>query len=310
MTELELADFYDAAEGGWGKWQKAAVAADNEWALRRARTGDAGAKEAVLFTLEKQRALLDPVWGGIYQYSAASDWQHPHFEKLMTFQAGALANYADAYALTRDARWLGLARAMRGYIDAFLRSPDGGFFATQDADLNAHEPGKRYLTGHEYYPLDDAHRRALGIPRVDSHEYGRENGLAIAAYVAFFEATGDARGARRGRAGGEAGARDARDGARRNHPRRGRKGLVHSAPGRQRGVRARADAASRGDEERGIPGGGSEDRRLPPEGSRRCARRGVLREHSRSGRGRRLRRTEEAVRGERHGGQAARPSRA
>jgi uncharacterized protein YyaL (SSP411 family) len=192
ITELELADFYDDDNGGWGKWQKAAVTADNAWALFRARGGDATAKEQVLFTLDKQRAIVDPVWGGLYQYSAASDWEHPHFEKLMTFQAGALDNYAEAYALTRDPKWLDVARSMRGYIDRFLTSPEGGFYATQDADLNAHEPGKLFMTGHEYYALDDAHRRALGIPRVDAHEYGKENGLAIAAYVTLFQATNDA----------------------------------------------------------------------------------------------------------------------
>jgi uncharacterized protein len=192
MTELELADFYDADHGGWGKWQKAAVAADNAWALSRARGGDKTAREQVLFTLEEQRALIDPVWGGIYQYSAASDWTHPHFEKLMTYQAGALENYADAYALTSDAKWLGVARAMRAYIDGFLTSPEGGFYATEDADLNAHDHGKPFVAGHEYYAMDDVHRRALGIPRVDTHEYGKENGLAIAAYVSLFEATGDA----------------------------------------------------------------------------------------------------------------------
>ena len=192
MTELEVGDFYDDENGGWGKWQKAAVAVDNAWLLHRARGGDAAARQRALFTLEKQSALVDPVWGGLYQYSAASDWTHPHFEKLMTFQAGALENYAEAYALTRDARWLALARAMRGYIDAFLTSPEGGFYVSQDADLNAHEPGKRFMTGHEYYALDDAGRRALGNPRVDKHEYGKENGLAIGAYVTFYEATGDA----------------------------------------------------------------------------------------------------------------------
>jgi uncharacterized protein YyaL (SSP411 family) len=199
MTELELADFYDDENGGWGKWQKAAVAVDTEWLLRRARTRTPEADEAsraqVLFTLEKERALIDPVWGGLYQYSAASDWIHPHFEKLMSFQAGALANYAEAYALTRDPKWLAVARAMRGYIEAFLTGEDGGFYATQDADLNAHEAnqgGKPFLNGHAYYALDDAHRRALGIPRVDKHEYGKENGLAIGAFVSFAEATGDA----------------------------------------------------------------------------------------------------------------------
>jgi hypothetical protein len=110
----------------------------------------------------------------------------------MTFQAGALDNYAQAYALTHEARWLERARAMRGYVDRFLTAPDGGFHATQDADLNAHDAGKPYMTGHEYYAMDDAHRRLAGMPRVDLHEYGKENGLAIAAYVSLYEATGDA----------------------------------------------------------------------------------------------------------------------
>jgi uncharacterized protein YyaL (SSP411 family) len=61
-----------------------------------------------------------------------------------------------------------------------------------DADLNAHEPGKPFVTGHDYYARTDADRRALGIPRVDTNEYARENGLAIAAYVTLFEASGDA----------------------------------------------------------------------------------------------------------------------
>ena len=120
MTELELAGLLRRrAKGGWGKWQKAAVAVDNAWALDRARAGDQTAKAQVLFTLDKERALIDPVWGGLYQYSAADVWDHPHFEKLMTFQAGALATYAEAYALTKDPK---LARESRGR-DAWLHRP-------------------------------------------------------------------------------------------------------------------------------------------------------------------------------------------
>jgi uncharacterized protein YyaL (SSP411 family) len=190
FTKVELAEYYDDEQGGWGRSQKAALAWDNAWALSVA--GDAPMRAKVLFTLDRQRALIDPVWGGIYQYSAGSDWAHPHFEKLMTFQAGALDNYASAYALTHAARYLDAARAMRRYIDRFLKSKEGGFYATQDADLNAHAPGARYMNGHDYYALDESHRLAAGVPRVDAHEYGKENGLAIAAYVTLFEATGDA----------------------------------------------------------------------------------------------------------------------
>jgi uncharacterized protein YyaL (SSP411 family) len=193
FTEVELDEYYDEKEGGWGHTQKAPLGWDNAWALSRARSGDAGARARVLVTLDKQAALVDPVWGGIYQYSAAADWNHAHFEKLMPFQAGALENYAEAYALTRDAKYLHLARTMQSYVDEFLTSPEGAFYATQDADLNAHDASKPFLSGHDYYAMDDVHRRAAGIPRVDAHEYGKDNALAISAYVTLHEATGDTR---------------------------------------------------------------------------------------------------------------------
>jgi uncharacterized protein len=188
-VELGLEDYYDEDEGGWGRSQKAPIAQDNAWALFQARAGDKVMKDRVLFTLSKQKAILDPVWGGIYQYSVGRDWTHPHYEKLMPFEAGALENYAEAYALTGDLAWLAIAQSIRGYVDTFLTSKEGGFYATQDADLNAHDPSRRFVSGHDYYTLDEAHRRALGIPRVDTHEYAHDNGLAIAAYVELYDAT-------------------------------------------------------------------------------------------------------------------------
>jgi hypothetical protein len=188
-VEFALDDYYDEEQGGWGRTQKAPIAEDNAWALDRARAGDRVMRERVLFTLDKQRAIVDPVWGGIYQYSVGSDWTRPHFEKLMPFEAGALGNYAEAYALAGDAKDLATAQAIRRYMDAFLTSKEGGFYATQDADLNAHDAKRPFMSGHDYYALDDAHRRTLGIPRVDAHEYARENGLAIAAYVTLYQAT-------------------------------------------------------------------------------------------------------------------------
>jgi uncharacterized protein YyaL (SSP411 family) len=188
-VEIDLDEYYDEDEGGWGRSQKAPIAADNAWALFRARAGDKVMRDRALFTLDKQRAVQDPVWGGIYQYSVGRDWTHPHYEKLMPYQAGALENYAEAYALTGDPKELQIAQSIRGFIDSFLTSKEGGFYVNQDADVNAHEPGKPFVSGHDYYAKDDAHRRALGIPRVDTHEYAKDNGLAIAAYVSLYEAT-------------------------------------------------------------------------------------------------------------------------
>jgi uncharacterized protein YyaL (SSP411 family) len=190
-VELELEDYWDEDQGGWGRKQKASLGWDNAWALVKASRGDERAKKRIVFTLDQQSKLLDPVWGGIYQYSAARDWDSPHFEKLMTFQAPALDNYARAYELTHDDKQLARAKAMLGYIDRFLKGPEGGFYTTQDADLNAHDRTKPFMDGHVYYAKNEKERLAAGVPRVDTHEYGRENGLAIAAYATMYEVTKD-----------------------------------------------------------------------------------------------------------------------
>ena len=184
--------FYDSEQGGWGMRRKAPLSANAELELRRASHGDPQALGRATFSLKAQRALIDPVWGGIYQYSAASDWKSPHFEKLMTYQAPALEAAARAYQASGDPTLLDDARHIAGYLLHFLRSPQGAFYANQDADLGAHDERGRFLDGHLYYARDDAGRRALGLPWVDTHVYAHENGLAIAALCALYEASGDA----------------------------------------------------------------------------------------------------------------------
>ena len=189
--DVELDDYWDEEQGSWGRQQKAPLGWNNAWTLRRAEQGDAQSKTRAVFTLDQQSKLIDPVWGGIYQYSAARDWDSPHFEKLMTFQAPALDNYATAYRLTGDPKQLARAKAMHAYLDRFMKSPEGGFYTTQDADLNAHDRTKAFMDGHDYYKLDEKRRLARGVPRIDTHEYGKENGLAIAAYCTMYEVTKD-----------------------------------------------------------------------------------------------------------------------
>ena len=174
---------WDPKEGSWGDLQKVPLYWDNAWTLSQAQAGDAVARKRALFTLDQQRKIIDPVWGGICQYSTDGDWLHPHYEKLTVYEAGAIDNYAAAFALTDEPQWLATAQLVRGFVDRFMTSPGGGFYATMDADLGGHDATGLQVPGHEYYAKDDAARRALGIPRVDMHEYGRENGLVIASYV-------------------------------------------------------------------------------------------------------------------------------
>jgi uncharacterized protein YyaL (SSP411 family) len=156
-----------------------------EYCLRAASRGDAEANAVARDILRLQEQLIDPAWGGVYQYSAAGDWVHPHFEKIMAMQADNLRIYSLAAALWPDWGYQSAAGNIVRYLRGFLESPDGSYYTSQDADL---VPGEHAA---EYFSLDDAGRRARGIPRVDTHRYARENGWAISALAAYSGATGD-----------------------------------------------------------------------------------------------------------------------
>ncbi|MGH9747291.1 MAG: thioredoxin domain-containing protein [Candidatus Acidiferrales bacterium] len=177
---------YDTAQGSWGATQKYLDWDSVEYSMALARlTSDPQAEHMARNTLTEQLHLLDPAWGGVYQYSTGGGWNSPHFEKIMQMQAENLRIYSLAYAQWRDPDYLHAAQEIRRYLATFLTSPDGAFYTSQDADLIE---GKHSA---DYFALDDAARRKLGVPRVDKHTYARENGWAIAALVAFYDATGD-----------------------------------------------------------------------------------------------------------------------
>ena len=151
----------------------------------RAAAGDALEAARARQTLDAALALLDPAWGGFYQYSTGGDWRHPHYEKLTTLQGDYLRIYALACGQFDEPRYCAAAQAVRGYANRFLRSESGAYRASQDADLR---PGEHSA---EYFALGDQARTALGVPKVAAQEYARENGAMIEGLATLAEVTGD-----------------------------------------------------------------------------------------------------------------------
>ncbi|MBA3859019.1 MAG: hypothetical protein C0507_19100 [Cyanobacteria bacterium PR.3.49] len=179
-------DGYDAEHGGWGigghkflDWNSL------EYSLQLAKQGDKEALERVRKTLDAHHKLLDPVFGGVYQYSTNGDWDHPHFEKIMETQAECLRLYAVAGMVLQDSKYIDSAKSIEKYLRNFMLSPDGAFYTSQDADL---KPGEHSA---DYFNLNDKERREKGIPRIDKHIYSRENGWAINAVTFLYMATGE-----------------------------------------------------------------------------------------------------------------------
>jgi uncharacterized protein YyaL (SSP411 family) len=182
LTETQRADLakdhvanYDFEHGSWGTVHKFLQESPIEWTLRRSHDGDAQALRMARQTLDAQLALIDHAWGGAYQYSHGGVWENPHFEKIMSAQATNLRSYALAFALFKEPRYGAAAASVRRYLSNFLTSPSGAFFTSQDADVKQGEHAD------EYFRLDDAKRRAQGVPKIDKNVYARENGWAIEA---------------------------------------------------------------------------------------------------------------------------------
>lgn len=178
-------DAYDPGHGGLDLKKKFLDADSVAYDLWLARQGDAAAAKRVSQTLAGAIKLIDPVWGGAYQYSVHGNWDNPHYEKLMRTQARYLRIFSLAQQQSPDPAYQQALNDIRDYLARFLSSDDGVFFVSQDADLIKGEKA------HDYFALDDADRRARGMPAIDRHRYASTNGQAIEGLAMMFAATGD-----------------------------------------------------------------------------------------------------------------------
>lgn len=114
--------------------------------------------------------LHDTVDGGFFRYTTRRDWSVPHYERMLTDNAGLVEVALDAgdFETARDA-----AR----FLIEVLQQPTGGFAAAQDSESII--DGERNEGG--YYARDAAGRARLDAPALDGKVVTGWNGLAIAA---------------------------------------------------------------------------------------------------------------------------------
>ncbi|MCZ6498665.1 MAG: thioredoxin domain-containing protein [Gammaproteobacteria bacterium] len=88
--------------------------------------------------------LYDQVGGGFYRYSVDQRWAIPHFEKMLYDNAALLAVYSDGFAATDEALFGRIATETADWVIRDMQDPDGGYYATLDADSEGQE-GRFYL---------------------------------------------------------------------------------------------------------------------------------------------------------------------
>jgi uncharacterized protein YyaL (SSP411 family) len=186
ISQLKLMhlDAYDKELGGLKLNMKFLDADSVEWDLELAHQGNAEARQRVIQTLEAAKQLIDPEFGGAYQYSTYADWVNPHYEKIINTQYKYLLAYSKACQFLKNKNYCDEARKVADFLLEFLYSQEkGAFYTSQDADLNQGEKS------HDYFKLNRQQRLVLGTPKVDKHIYASHNGKAIAGFVHLFLAT-------------------------------------------------------------------------------------------------------------------------
>ncbi len=154
IAESALKQF-DPRNGGFGSQPKFPHPASLDLLLQLAvHHGNARAREAFEVTLEKMArgGVYDQLAGGFHRYSVDERWVVPHFEKMLYDNTELLRNYVHGFQsfVREDSKQT--AQEIVAWLDAVMTDRErGGFYASQDADINLHDDGD-YFT----WTLDEA----------------------------------------------------------------------------------------------------------------------------------------------------------
>ncbi|KIQ04256.1 thioredoxin domain-containing protein [Curtobacterium flaccumfaciens] len=161
----QLLQAEDTTYGGFGGAPKFPSTPLLEFLADAAADGDADADGLLDRSLHAIRASeLTDADGGVFRYATRRDWSVPHYERMLSDNAGLLA-VAGAEQ----------ARGIADFLRDTLRRADGAFVAAQDSESTI--DGRR-VEG-EWYRRPIAERAQLDPPPLDDQVLTGWNGLAI-----------------------------------------------------------------------------------------------------------------------------------
>jgi uncharacterized protein YyaL (SSP411 family) len=136
---------FDPRNGGFGSQPKFPHPAALDLLLQLAvNRGNTAAREAFTVTLEKMArgGVYDQIAGGFHRYSTDERWVVPHFEKMLYDNTELLRNYVHGFQSSVREDFRQTAREIVGWLDTVMTDrARGGFYASQDADINLDDDG-------------------------------------------------------------------------------------------------------------------------------------------------------------------------
>ncbi len=173
---------FDPVHGGFGAAPKFPHPTELEFCLRaHAINGDAEALHVARHTLARMAdgGIHDQLGGGFCRYSVDEEWSIPHFEKMLYDNGPLLGLYADLARITGERRFGDVARGIVDWLVREMRTADGAFCSSLDADSEGEE-GRFYvwtadevraLLPPEQYAVAAPHWGLDGRPNFEGHAW-------------------------------------------------------------------------------------------------------------------------------------------
>jgi uncharacterized protein YyaL (SSP411 family) len=140
----QIASVFDRVHGGFGSQPKFPHPGALTFLLHRWYDAPNDETRRIIDrTLEGmgRGGVYDQLGGGFHRYSVDAEWVVPHFEKMSYDNSELLKAYLDAYALFGTEEYAEVARGIVRWVREVMADPDGGYAASQDADVGLDDDG-------------------------------------------------------------------------------------------------------------------------------------------------------------------------
>ncbi len=139
-----MARLFDTRNGGFGTQPKFPHPAALSFLLGRWKDGGEAEPRTMAsrtLTAMARGGIHDHLGGGFHRYSVDARWVVPHFEKMSYDNAELLKAYLDGYAALGEEEFADTARGIVRWVREVLADPEGGYAASQDADVGLDDDG-------------------------------------------------------------------------------------------------------------------------------------------------------------------------